>query len=170
MAQSTDNQQRIIAIFQQHFPLHEYRVDLQYRHDMMGQMVICRHVPSSLNMSQVLDDVDTLRLDAMAMVGEVARTMAQRFYHELLMKDSTNNSAITPDPYDPDANAIWALVKLVDGELVARHTPVLSPGEENPWMLVLPRQGKIIPVSKQYFEKPLDWWQRFMAYNTGESQ
>lgn len=163
----TEHQKTIVAIFQQHFPLHEWRVDTQYRVDTLATMVVCRHVPSSLNISQIIDIDDSSRQDARMMLAAFAEELARRMYHEVLIKHPEGNSSIAPDPYDPDAQAIWALVKLVDGEFVARRTPILNPGEENPWMLVLPRQNKIIPVSKQYFEKPLDWWQRFMAYNTG---
>lgn len=171
MATSKDLEAHVRAVFRQYFDGQVYRIDM---HDHLETMstavrVTYRHAGQQHHVQHLLDIGQVARRDEARYLDMIAQDMAQQMYLHLLKADPEFNSRLSPDPYDPDAQAIWALVSLVGGEFIARQTPTLEAGKENPWMLNLPVQGKIIPVPKPYFMKPLDWWQRFISYNTGLS-
>jgi len=160
----------VLEVFQRHFMPGEFSVETQVNAMLREKLIRVGYRMGGkifwvdTNVREFYESSHTFALELEAL----AQNAARQVYTHLLKGDPVSNTRLDPDLFDPDAVAINALIQLVGGSIIGRNTPVLVPGEPNPWMLNLPAQEKVIPLKEAYFQKPLDWWQRFITFHVGE--
>ena len=172
MATATDElHERITQVFRPHFPASEFVINIA--NSVKDYRVVARiRDTKTTYFTDAVTDQTLLALDrpeTNTVLSHHAREAARSMYEYSIRNHLAGNLGFGWDPYDPDLCAIEALVTLVDGKIVRRLTPILVPGEENLWVLCLPKPEtlELVPIKEYYFSKPLDWWQRFITHVTG---